>query len=81
MSRPPSTTSTPFTATKGMPSLYWLGCSKVARLPTVAGSKQTRSAQKPSLSRPRSLRPAAWAGNEVILRMASSSRSTPCSRT
>ena len=82
MSRPPSTRVRPPTRTRAIPTGSSRGDSKVARSKMVVGSNRTRSAGSPTRISP--VRPAipmtaaAWL---VILRTASSSESTPSSRT
>lgn len=81
VARPSSHTATPFTNTRRIPSESCCGRSKVARSVTVSGSKRTRSAYIPRFSTPRSSSPTRAAASAVILRIASSSVSTPSSRT
>src|SRR5687768_18193375 len=51
-SRPSRTTKVPFTITWGMPADVRVGCSKVARSITVAGSNTVISASAPTAMRP-----------------------------
>src|SRR5438876_9046003 len=89
-SRPSSRIMTPFTTTARMPCASETsrsapaGKSRTRRSveqPTVAGSKTVTSAASPGASRPRSAMPKTSAGWVVRRRTASSSESTPRSRT
>src|SRR5438477_1527743 len=89
-SRPSSRITTPFTTTARMPRASETsrsapaGKSRTRRSgeqPTVAGSKTVTSAASPGARRPRSAMPKTSAGWLVSRRTASSSESTPRSRT
>src|SRR5882724_1257984 len=89
-SRPSSRITTPFTTTARMPRASETsrsapaGKSRTRRSgeqPTVAGSKTVTSAASPGARRPRSAMPKTSAGWVVRRRTASSSESTPRSRT